>query len=133
MLESDKLVVIPTDQIKWRSFYQLATEIVVPQRYSAQLVFDESINMIFDWIQEKIRASIPKELRHYDDSFVITITDDHPVLRCATIPQENCWSARLTQPTPPCEDNHVIPGRIWTTDIALNHDGKNHVRLGVQI
>jgi hypothetical protein len=40
---------------------------------------------------------------------------------------------RLTQPTPPCEDNHVIPGRIWTTDIALNHDGKNHVRLGVQI
>jgi hypothetical protein len=62
MLESDKPVVIPTDQIKWRSFYQLATEIVVPQGYSAQSVFDESIDMIFDWIQEKIHASI---LRNY--------------------------------------------------------------------
>jgi hypothetical protein len=133
MSESDKPVVIPADQIKWRSFYQLATEIVVPQGYSAQLVFDEAINMIFDWAQKKIHASIPEELRHYDDSFVISITDDHPVLRCATIPQENCWSVRLTQPTPPCEDDHVIPGRIWATDIALNHDDKNHVHLGVQI
>jgi hypothetical protein len=133
MSESDKPVVIPTDQIKWRSFYQLATEIVVSQGYSAQWVFDEAIKMIFDWVQKKIRGSIPEEVRQYDDGFVVSITDDNPVLRCALIPQENCWGVRMTQPTPPCEDDHVIPGRIWTTDIALNHDNEKRVRLGVQI
>jgi hypothetical protein len=49
------------------------------------------------------------------------------------ISNRNCWSVRLTPLTPPCEEDHVISSRIWITDIALNHDGKNHVRLGVQI
>jgi hypothetical protein len=131
--ESDQPFVFPTDQIRWRSFYQLATEIVVPPKYSAQLIFEEAINMIFDWVEKKIHYPIPEEARRYDDGFVIAITDDNPVFRCATIPRENCWGVRLNQPTPPCEDDHVIPGRIWTTDIALNHDGENHVHLGVQI
>jgi hypothetical protein len=43
MLEADKPVVISTDQIKRRSFYQLATEIVVPPRYSAQYPFFKPI------------------------------------------------------------------------------------------
>jgi hypothetical protein len=43
------------------------------------------------------------------------------------ISNRNCWRVRLTQLTPPCEDDYVISDRIRTTDIALNHDGKNYV------
>jgi hypothetical protein len=71
---------------------------------------------LLKWLQERWPRAFPSgawEGRSFD-------TDEHgQTITCVSIRERGIWAARLTHPDAPFRGRPAVPGRAWTTDLAL--------------
>lgn len=79
-------------------------------------VRDRAIELILRWITNKYPATIPPQA--FDgEGFDLPVHGQK--LECVSLPEQGIWSVLLEQPDAPMGDHQPVPGRVWSTEIAL--------------
>ncbi|MCK6456328.1 MAG: hypothetical protein L6Q92_07340 [Phycisphaerae bacterium] len=86
-------------------------------------------NAICDWLESKFPERLSPSTRA-GDSFEVDVHGQR--LECVAIPEDGLWSVRLLQPDAPFKDRAAVPGRTWTTEIALARTPLG-VRFGIRV
>ena len=100
-----------------RTTYQLSSAYPAsPATIDAK--FEEACKTVLRWVKGKNRLPGPLPQSGWDgQSFRLEWPGQKVEL--IAIPEEGIWSFRLEHPDMPFMDQPAIPGRTWTTDIAL--------------
>lgn len=112
-----------------RTTYQLAADIIRPEAVSEQQLLHEVTATVLAWVQEKFPQPITAEIAALRSD---RIEYHGQSLQVVSIPPECLWSLRLVQPDAPFRDRPPVPGRTWTTEIAIARYGSD-LRLGVRV
>ena len=95
---------------------------------SAERTFKDAAVIILAWINEKYPVDLPQ------DAFSLSsfeLPEHGQKLECVSLPQEGIWSVLLEQPDAPIKDRPAVPGRVWTTEIALRM--RDEVEFGIRV
>lgn len=111
-----------------RVTFQLAGELE-PAETSPETTFAAAIECVTSWVQEKFAVALPGSAKE-GGSFEAELPGQQ--VRCIAIPDEGLWSLRLTQPDAPYPGQPAVPGRTWTTDVALRR-GEGAVAVGIRV
>ncbi len=112
-----------------RTTFQFAADIPVSDG-GVESTFSGAVEVILGWLQAKISTRLPPQALRLEDFEV----DDHSQqqLLCVSLRREGLWSARLIQPDAPYRDRPAVPGRTWTTDLAVSRT-EGSIRFGVRV
>lgn len=113
-----------------RTTYQLAANLGPKQDQNAQEVWIKSIKSIIGWLRSRCATELPQEAWEGKD-FECGVPG-HQV-ECITIPSQGLWSLRLTHPDAPHGEREAVPGRTWTTELALKQGDLNIHQLGLRL
>lgn len=112
-----------------RTAFQLAAYIRPVRIADPGEILRDSRQIILDWIQGKFPVDLPPEA-FAGEPFEC---DEHgQKLSAAPVPEEGVWAVRLEQPDAPLAGQAAVPGRTWTTDIALRRV-ENRLSFGVRV
>ncbi|MEP0844909.1 MAG: hypothetical protein HRF43_19585 [Phycisphaerae bacterium] len=99
-----------------RTTFQLAADIL-PAAGEVAKAFDQSTKVILQWVRSKFPTELPQQ-GWKGESF--DVEEWGQKVECIAIAEAGLWSLRLTQPDAPFGARAAVPGRIWTTDIAVS-------------
>lgn len=98
-----------------RTTYQLAATIPATAT-NVDKVFKAAAQTIVYWVKARLSLLLPQSA--WDgDSFRIELPGQKAEV--IAVPELGSWSFRLEHPDMPLGDRPAVPGRTWTTDIAL--------------
>ena len=120
----------PPDRPVIRTTYQLSANIGPKQDQNAQEVWIKSIKSIIGWLRSRCATELPQEAWEGKD-FECGVPG-HQV-ECITVPSQGLWSLRLTHPDAPHGEREAVPGRSWTTELALKQGDIDMHQLGVRV
>lgn len=108
--------VIKPGRANVQTTFQLATHLASRCDEDAASAVSQARRVILQWLREKLPEPIPHSA--YDgEPFEC---DEHgQKIACIPVPQEGIWTVRLGQPDAPFKERPAVPGRFWTTDLAL--------------
>lgn len=86
-------------------------------------------SIVCDWLAGKLPERLPNGARA-GESFDMDVHGQQ--VECVAIPADRLWSVRLMQPDTPFRDRAAVPGRTWTTEIALVRDSVG-VRVAIRV
>lgn len=117
MFESSQIYpfVVRPGKPRIQTIYQFRATIDTAN-HTAEGVKEKAIGLILGWIKEKYSASLPATA-YAGESFDLPLPGQK--LECVALPDEGIWSVLLEQPDAPMGDRPAVPGRVWTTEIAL--------------
>lgn len=113
-----------------RTTYQLAAKLSPKEGQTAEEAWTAAVKSIIGWVRGLCSSELPQEAWEGRD-FECGVPG-HDV-ECATVPSEGLWSLRLTHPDAPYGDRQAVPGRMWTTDLALKRGGAETHQFGVRV
>jgi hypothetical protein len=113
-----------------RTTYQLAAKLGPKDGKTADEALTAAVKSIMGWVRGHRPSELPQEAWEGRD-FECGVPG-HEV-ECATVPSEGLWSLRLTHPDAPYGDRLAVPGRMWTTDLALKREGAETHQFGVRV
>lgn len=91
--------------------------------------FDSTVKCILDWLGQKTPQTVPDKAYKLE-GFIL---EDHGQrVECVSIPDHGLWSCRFSHPDSGLGDIAAIPGRHWTTDIAVKKV-EDTVEIGLQV
>lgn len=99
-----------------RTTFQLVADIPHSADASPEQVYHTAVQIVLGWLQGKFPAPLPAEAGSHQ-SFETELHGQS--VRCVSLSEEGIWSARLVQPDAPFADRPAVPGRIWTSELAL--------------
>lgn len=100
-----------------RTTFQLAGRLTPTDEHpTEQDVWENAIRSILGWLRPRCPSSIPAE-GWEGSGFECGVAGNN--VTCVTVPEEGVWTLRLTHPDMPHGDVPAVPGRHWTTDLAL--------------
>lgn len=112
-----------------RTTFQSVSTIEPPAGRSAAETLADAGGVVLDWLASKFPAPLPP-LARAGKSFA---AEEHgQSIHVVSVPEAGLWSARLMQPDAPYMDRKAVPGRTWTTELALACDG-GRVRFAVRV
>lgn len=99
-----------------------------PGQSTAELL-GQARGTVLQWLSSKYDPKLPPQAAN-GDSFD---SEEHgQSLHAISVPELSLWSSRLAQPDAPFPGRTAVPGRHWTTEIALV-EAANHVRVGIRV
>lgn len=113
-----------------RTTYQLAARLGPKRGQDLNEVWNKAIKSIIGWIRSRCATELPQEAWEGKD-FECGVPG-HQV-ECVTIPSQGLWSLRLTHPDAPYGNHDAMPGRTWTSELALKRGGTKTHQLGVRL
>lgn len=121
-------VVIRPGRPTVRTTFQLAADILPAAGQVADAV-NKSVQVILQWVRSRFPTQLPQEAWRGE---TFNVEEWGQKVECVAIAEEGLWSLRLTQPDAPFGDRAAVPGRTWTTDIALSkRDGD--IGFGIRV
>ncbi len=132
--------IITTQQFRPRRFYperptirtifQLAGQLHPTDEHpTEQDLWENAIRSILGWLRPRCPSTIPSEAWE-GSGFHCGVAGNS--IECVAIPNDDVWALRLTHPDMPHGDVPAIPGRHWTTDLALRR-GEAGIAFGVRV
>ena len=112
-----------------RTTYQLAATLSPKEGQSLDAIWTEAIKTTCGWLRDRSPSILPPEAWGGRD-FECGVPGHR--IECVTIPEEGLWSVSLTHPDAPHGDQAAVPGRTWTTDLALKRE-EAQIRFGVRV
>lgn len=139
MAQSDSNIVT-TQQFRPRRFYperptvrttfQLAGQLNATEEHpTEQDLWDNAIRSVLGWLRPRCPSTIPSEAWE-GAGFNCGVAGND--IECVAIPNDGVWALRLTHPDMPHGDVRAVPGRHWTTDLALRR-GDAGIAFGVRV
>jgi len=113
-----------------RTTYQLAAKLGPKEGQNEEEAWTEAIKSIVGWVRALCPGQLPPEAWQGRD-FDCGIPGHH--VECATVPSEGLWSLRLTHQDRPHGERQPVPGRMWTTDLALKRKEEGSHQFGVRV
>lgn len=110
-----------------RTTYQLSS-IIPASPETIETTFLEARRSVIYWVKDRL-PSPPPQTAWNGDSFRMEWPGQK--VEAILIPDLGCWSFRLEHPDMPFGDRPAVPGRTWTTDIAIAKC-PSHLSLGVR-
>lgn len=108
--------VVKTPGRPWiRTTYQFASAIPHDSA-TAQAKWSTAVTCILRWAKQKVPGNLTAEAWK---GAGFTLTWPGQKLECISIPSRGLWTLRLEHPDAPFAGRAAVPGRTWTTDIAL--------------
>lgn len=88
-----------------------------------------AVNCCLGWAKAIVAAEIPPQAWE-GGSF--SLEEPGQLLRCVSLTEPRIWSAQIQHPDTPFRDRPAVPGRFWTSEVALAlFGGKIHVGIRV--
>ncbi len=112
-----------------RTTFQSVSTVLPPPGRSAAETLADAVGVVAAWLSKKYPVS-PAALTASNRTF--TAEEHGQAIDIVTIPEDGRWSARLVQPDAPYKARSAVPGRTWTTEIALARDGGS-VRCALRV
>jgi hypothetical protein len=94
-----------------------------------QDLWENAIRSILGWLRPRCPSPVPPEAWE-GASFDCGVAGNR--IECVAIPNDGAWALRLTHPDMPHGDTPAVPGRHWTTDLALRR-GESGIAFGVRV
>ena len=113
-----------------RTTYQLAAKLSPRGGQTAEEAWIAAIKSIIGWVRGLCSNELPQEAWRGVD-FECGVPGYS--VECATVPSEGLWSLRLTHPDASYGDQKAVPGRMWTTDLALKQGSTGAHQFGVRV
>jgi len=113
-----------------RTTYQLAAKLSPEEVQDEEEVWIAAVKSIIGWVRGLCSSEVPQEAWEGKD-FECGVPGHN--VECATVPSEGLWSLRLTHPDAPHIDRQAVPGRMWTTDLALKRGEVGIHQFGVRV
>lgn len=131
---------ITTRQFRSRRFYperptvqttfQLAGQLHPTDEHATEEdLWENAIRSILGWLRRRCPNNIPSEAWG-GSGFECGVAGNS--VTCVAIPNDGVWALRLTHPDMPHGDASAVPGRHWTTDVALRR-GEAGIAFGVRV
>jgi hypothetical protein len=98
-----------------RTTYQLAASIPATPETAQQKLKDAARSVTY-WVKDRLPSALPQGAWE-GDSFRVEWPGQK--VEAISIPELGSWSFRLEHPDMPMGDRPAVPGRTWTTDVAL--------------
>lgn len=126
-----RVPVIKPGKANVRTVFQLCAETHQTRGESPEDILVEARRIVLDWLRGKFPEPLP-QTAHSGETF--ECGEHGQKILGITVPEEGIWTVRLEQPDAPAPfgDRPAVPGRFWTTDIALRGQGER-VLLGVRV
>ncbi len=121
--EMKSVDVIPMRRQVQKTSYQFSGDIHIAVDMSMDAAFETAVDTVRGWVDRKLLHSrIPRE--NYFTGFDLDVDDfGQQYLNCVSLPDDGQWCLRLVHPDNPDnpyqQDQPVVPGRTWTTDISI--------------
>lgn len=112
-----------------RTTFQFAGTLVPSTAQSIEDLERQSRSLVCDWLEGKFPERLSPSARA-GESFEIDVHGQR--LECVAIQEDRLWSVRLIQPDTPFGDRPAVPGRTWTTEIALVRESTG-VRFAIRV
>ena len=113
-----------------RTTFQLAGRLQTTDEHSTeQKVWDNAIRSALGWLRPRCPEEIPDQAWE-GSGFECSVAGNR--VDCVAIPSDGIWSLRLTHPDMPHGDTEAVPGRHWTTDLALRRSDEG-IAFGVRV
>lgn len=100
--------------------YRFRGTIVEEGHAGEERAFTDVIALVLEWVSDKFPLPLPAKAWK-GSGFSLSVPGQ--TLECAALPGEGLWALRLDQPDVPMQGGTAVPGRNWTTDIALRVAG----------
>ena len=113
-----------------RTTYQLAAKLSPKEGQKDEEAWTAAVKSIIGWVRGLCSSELPQEAWEGRD-FECGVPGHN--VECATVPSEALWSLRLTHPDAPHGDRQAVPGRMWTTDLALKRGEAAIHQFGVRV
>lgn len=114
-----------------RSTYQFAGEARGRAGVAASEAFRRARDRALEWMREKFGDALPREADE-GVSFTKEMPGGGSRIECVGLPGDGIWSLRFVHPDLPFGGRLAVPGRSWTTEVALHHDAQQ-LRLAVHV
>lgn len=126
-----RIPVIKPGKASVRSVFQICASLHPTREESAVEIVSEARGIVLDWLGGKFPEPLPQSA-HSGETFEC---DEHgQKIVGLAVPEEGVWTVRLEQPDSlaPFGDRRAVPGRFWTTDIALRAQ-EDEAWLGIKV
>ncbi len=115
-----------------KTSFQFSADFLNPDGMSVQSVCETAIDTVREWINRKF-PHWPVKREKFFSGFDLDVYDlGQQLLHCIVIPEEGRWCLRLIHPDNQYGDHMPIPGRTWTTDMAI-HSTASRVRFAIRV
>jgi len=114
-----------------RTTYQLAAKLGPKEEQGSDDVWTDATKSIIGWVRARCGSELPQEAWEGND-FECGFPG-HEEVECVTIPSEGLWSLRFTHPDAPHGNQEAVPGRTWTTELALKRGDSATHQFGVRL
>lgn len=112
-----------------RTTYQLLANALPAEGEEVEALFSRSVNVALRWLRQRFPLPLPPQAEQ-GKSFECEVPGQS--LQCVAIHAQGVWSVRLIQPDMPFKERQAVPGRTWTSEIALRRTS-NRVLCGVRV
>jgi len=113
-----------------RTTFQLAGQLHPTDEHpTEQDLWENAIRSILGWLRPRCPTRMPPEAWE-GSSFDCGVAGNR--IECVAIPNVGAWALRLTHPDMPHGDTPAVPGRHWTTDLALRRR-ESGIAFGVRL
>jgi len=111
-----------------RTTFQLAADIL-PAPGQVEDAVKRSVQVILQWVRSKFPIELPQHSWR-GESF--EAEEWGQKIECIAVNEDRLWSLRLTQPDAPFGTRAAVPGRFWTTEIALTQR-ESSIGFGIRV
>ncbi|QOJ04355.1 MAG: hypothetical protein HRU71_13030 [Planctomycetia bacterium] len=112
-----------------RTTFQFVGTLVPNAAQPIEVLERQARSLVCDWLEGKFPERLSPSARE-GESFEIDVHGQR--LECVAISEDRLWSIRLIQPDTPFRDRPAVPGRTWTTEIALVRESAG-VRFAIRV